>query len=159
MGQSSILKFRKSRQWRDLARSAASSCNWLQLAATGCNWTQAGLTGLTDFEVQSRAIHRDWLQVLQFAASGHRPKRGKRAGRPDRASPKSWGLLHSSGCCNLLQLAASRCNWLQLAATGCKRVRFGATGCDWCEEIWADTQVSPTMYDWVQFAATGCKWA
>jgi hypothetical protein len=70
------------------------------------------------------------LQVLQFAATG----------------------------CNWLQLAATGCNWLQPAVTGCnwpQLVRLGATGCDCCDEIWADTQVSPTMYDWVQFAATG----
>jgi len=52
--------------------------------------------------------------------------------------------------CNLLQLAATAaicCNWLQV----------GPIWCGWFDEIWADTQVSPTMYDWVQFAATGCK--
>jgi hypothetical protein len=58
--------------------------------------------------------------------------------------------------------AAICCNWLQLAARGshekaknAQNVRIGATGCDWRDEIWADTQVSPTGGDWVQFAATG----
>jgi hypothetical protein len=41
-------------------------------------------------------------------------------------------------------------NWLQLAATGCNC-------CNWCDEIRADTQVSPTWGDWVRFAAICCK--
>jgi hypothetical protein len=59
-------------------------------------------------------------------------------------------------------IAAISCNWLQGEATkrqkNAQNGRFGATGCDWHDEIWADTQVSPTGGDWLQVAATGCKW-
>jgi hypothetical protein len=69
-------------------------------------------------------------------------------------------------CCNwlqLLQLAATAaigcncCNWLQLAASSCNWLQVAATGARGWDEIWADTQVSPTGYDGVQFAATGCN--
>jgi hypothetical protein len=44
----------------------------------------------------------DWLQVLQFAATG----------------------------CNWLQFAATGCNWLQFAATGCNWLQTSATWFD-----------------------------
>jgi hypothetical protein len=142
----------------------AIRCNWLQLAATaaiGCNWVQRWFAPLSPALSPPggergdgrgpRVLCCNWLQFAASAATGCNwlqlaaddshpslrlsPRRAGREGREGTSGP-------------LLQFAATGCNWLQLAASG-------ATGCDGCDEIWADAQVSPTMYDWVQFAATG----